>query len=394
MNNYNKRKSNKNIQFIMKISLICLSGVLVITGCSSPSTDESVAKLIHQKDSLQLVYNSIAKEIAAIDQQLKTLDTTIMLPLVTASMVEQKEFEHFVEVQGAVEVGGNALVYSEVPGKVLAIRFKEGDKVNKGDVIIQLDGSTLASTIKEVETNYALTKDIFEKQERLWKDKIGSEVQYLQAKTNKEALEQKIVTLKEQLDMYVIRAPFTGVLDEITPRVGEAVNPAIPAVRIINYNDTYLKADVSENYISIIKEGNKVAVFFPSLDKEYITTIARAGNFINPNNRTFKINIDLNDFKEGLKPNLLADIKIRDFVEDSAVVIPSKIIQQDRKGNEYIYLLDTQGMKKTTKKAIITTGLSYEAHTIVLSGLKGGEKYIDKGARSVQDGELVEVMKE
>ncbi|MCO6499960.1 MAG: efflux RND transporter periplasmic adaptor subunit [Vicingus serpentipes] len=378
----------------MKKAVIYLVGAIFLVACGSSEINENVAQLQHKKDSLKLVYTDIAKAIEAIDEQLKALDTTVQLPLVTVNTIEQKMFEHFVEVQGEVEVGGNALVYPEVPGNIMSIRFKEGDKVNKGDLMIQLDASTLSSTIKEVETNYVLAKDIFEKQERLWKEKVGSEVQYLQAKTNKEALEQKLITLRKQLDMYAIRAPFSGVIDEINPKVGEAVNPAFPAARVINYNDTYLKADVSENYISLIKEGNKVTVLFPSLHKERITKIARVGNFINPNNRTFKINIDLNDFKEGLKPNLLADIKIRDFVEDTAIVIPSSIIQQDRQGNEYIYLMEQQGKKKTAKKTTITTGLSYQGNTIVLTGLKGGEKYIDKGARSIQDGELVESVKE
>jgi len=150
--------------------------------------------------------------------------------------------------------------------------------------------------------------------------------------------------------MYSVRAPFSGVVDEINPKVGEAVNPAFPAARVINFNETYLKADVSENYITTIDEGNKVIVFFPTLDKEYTTQISRVGNYINPNNRTFKINIELNDFKENIKPNLLADLKIRDYKADTAVVIPSKIIQQDRQGNEYVYLVKKEGNKTSAKK--------------------------------------------
>jgi RND family efflux transporter MFP subunit len=375
----------------MKNTLIYIGSAIILTACGSSSND-NISVLQQRKDSLRTVYDEIAQQIAIIDEKLNALDTTIKLPLVTANIVEEKTFEHFVEVQGTVEVGGNALVYPEVPGKVISIRFKEGNHVNKGDLIIQLDAGALSSTIKEVETNYNLAKDIYEKQGRLWAEKIGSEIQYLQAKTNKESLEQKLITLREQLDMYAIRAPFPGVIDEINPKVGEAVNPIFPAIRVINFNDTYLKADVSENYIETIKEGSKVLVFFPSLNKEFTTKIERAGNFINPNNRTFKININLNEFKENLKPNLLADIKIRDFKADTAVVLLSKIIQQDRQGNEYIYLIKSEEGKTVAKKAIITTGLSYKNYTIVLSGLKGGEKYIDKGARSIQDEELVEVM--
>jgi RND family efflux transporter MFP subunit len=378
----------------MKRRLIYVSLSVILAACGSSNTNEDIVVLQHRKDSLKIVYADVAAQIAAIDEQLIVLDTTIKLPLITVGTIEEKAFEHYVEIQGAVEVGGNALVYPEVQGKVIAIRFREGNKVRKGDLIIQLDASTLTSTIKEVKTSYNLAKDMFEKQDRLWKEKIGSEVQYLQIKANKESLEQKLKTLKEQLDMYSIRAPFSGVIDEINPKVGEAVNPALPALRVINFNDTYLKADVSENYVKTIKVGNVAKVFFPALDKEFITQINQVGNYINPNNRTFNINIDLSEFKENVKPNLLADIKVLDYKADSAVVVASRIVQQDRQGNEYIYVAVKDGAKTKAKKVIITTGLSYEKYTLVLTGLKGGEKYIDKGARSIQDGELVEIVED
>ncbi len=319
--------------------IITIGIASTLFACGSKEANNSITELTQKKDSLKTIYSDIATQIASIDEQLKVLDTTIKLPIVTAGIVEEKAFEHFVEIQGAVEVGGNALLYPEVPGKIVSIPFKEGSRVAKGATIIKLDAGTLNSTIKEVETSYGLAKDIYEKQDRLWKDKIGSEVQYLQAKTNKEGLEQKLITLNKQLEMYSIKAPFSGVIDEINPKVGESANPAFPAVRVINYDDTYLKADVSENYINTIKQGAKVEVHFPSLDKNFVTTIARIGNYINPNNRTFKVNVDLNEFKENLKPNLLADLKIRDFNADTAVVVLSKIIQQDRKGNEYTSVL-------------------------------------------------------
>ncbi|PJB14816.1 MAG: hypothetical protein CO118_06625 [Flavobacteriales bacterium CG_4_9_14_3_um_filter_32_8] len=375
-------------------TIVYLGLVVIIASCGSSDSNNKLAKLQHQKDSLKTIYNDIAQQIAKLDEQIVSLDTAIQLPLVTVNRVEQRTFEHYVEIQGAVSVGGNALVYPEVPGKVTSIRYQEGDQVNRGDLVIQLDAGSLISTLKEVETNYQLAKDIYEKQSRLWNEKIGSEVQFLQAKNTKETLEQKIVTIKEQLDMYMIRAPFSGIIDEITPNVGESVNPAFPAFRVISYNNTELKADVSENYISTIKKDGKATIVFPSINKEFTTKITNTGNFINPNNRTFKITIDLSEFKENLNPNLLADIKIRDFKTDSAIVIPSNIIQQDRLSNEYIYVVEKQGNKSKAKKINITSGLSYQNYTLVVSGLKAGEMYIDKGARSIQDGELIEVVAE
>ena len=377
----------------MKKVTLLLSLAIIIASCGSKSTENpNVAQLHKIKDSLKTMYDNIAIQIAAIDDQLKALDTSITLPIVTTKEVEVKAFSHFVEVQGAVETGGNATLYPEANGTIINIVAKEGQKINKGDIILRIDAGMLQSTLKEVETSYDLTKQIFEKQERLWKDKIGSEVDYLQAKTNKEALEQKQKTIKEQLDMYVVRSPITGVIDEIMPNVGEAANPAMPVARVINYDDTYIKADVSEDYITTIKQGTLVKVFFPSLNKEYEAKVDRTGSYINPANRTFKVHVSLNNIDIDLQPNLLADIHIRDFYQDTAIVVPSSIIQQDRKGNEYVYLTNQEGNNVAVKKVILKTGISYENETIVLEGLKGHELFIDKGARRVQAGDVVEIV--
>jgi len=376
----------------MKRVTIILGLATVLVACGSSEENATVAELQHKKDSLTAVYDDVAHQIAAIDEQLKAMDTTISLPMVTVNNVNVKPFSHYVEIQGSVETGGNAELYPEANGIVASIVAKEGQNVNKGDVILRLDAGIIQSSLKEVETNYELAKEIFEKQERLWKDKIGSEVNYLKAKTNKESLEQKQKTLREQLDMYTVRAPFSGVVDEIMPKIGEAANPAMPVARVISFKDTYVEADVSEDYVTTIKQGTKVKVFFPSLNKEVDAEVNRAGSFINPNNRTFKIHVSLNNVDLELQPNLLADIKVQDYHKDTAVVIPSSIIQQDRKGNEYIYLANKNGVKVVVTKAILKTGYSYNNETIVLEGLEGGEQYVDKGARRVQANDEVEIV--
>lgn len=377
----------------MKKGIIYISSAIILIACGTSNTNENVAVLQQQKDSLKTIYDELAQKISDIDEQLAALDTNVRFALVTTKNVEVKPFKHFFDVQGIVEVGGEALIYPEVPGRIISINKKEGIRVAKGDVIAKLDAGVLQSTIKEVETNYELVKNLYEKQERLWKDKIGSEIQYLQAKTNKESLEQKLKTLKEQMDMYIIRAPFAGVLDEIMPKTGEGASPMMPIARIINNDEVYIKADVSEDYITKISEGSYVKVYFSSLEKEYETKINRIGSFINPGNRTFKISIDLNDFDGLVKPNMLADIKIQDFEQDTAIVLPSNVIQQDREGNEYIYLTSRKRGAVLVNKILIKTGISYQNETIVIKGLSGEEEYIDKGARSVQHGDQIEVAK-
>ena len=375
----------------MKKLLFFTTTAAFIIGCGSEPQGK-LDQLKAKKDSLKAVYGDLAKEIAALDDAIKLLDTIkVNIPLVTTKQVQTKDFEHYFSVQGVVEMDKNAQVFPEAPGKVIAIKVKEGQQVSKGDLLIQLDADVQASGLKELETGFALAKEVFEKQERLWNQKIGSEMQYLEAKTNKESLEQKVKTLKKQIAMYQIRAPFSGTVDEIVPKVGEGVAPNFPVARIVNTNDAYIKSDISEDYLSKIKEGSLAKITIPSTQKTFLSKVSRVGNYINPGNRTFKIRIDLNETGNQLKPNLLADLRIRDYALDSSLVLPSSIIQQDRKQNDYIYILQREKGEVKAKKTIIKPGLSYNGETVVLDGLTGDEEFIDKGARSVRDGDIVEI---
>ena len=200
-------------------------------------------------------------------------------------------------------------------------------------------------------------------------------------------------TLKAQLDLYIVRAPFAGTIDEIVPKLGEAAAPQMPVARVVNLNQVYIKSDVSENYISSVKEGTSAKVYFSSLDKSFVTSVNRSGDYINANNRTFKVRFDIDNASGELIPNMLADISILDYALDSAVVIPTKIIQEDRQSNEYVYVLSNANGEVTVKKVVITTGMSYKGETVILEGLSGKEMYIDQGARSVQEGDAVDVAK-
>jgi membrane fusion protein, multidrug efflux system len=379
----------------MKKVIITLLAAATLVACEAPKDESQLGKLKQEKDSLKEVYTGIAKRMSELDFQISTLDTAteIRVPLVTVAPIKVKGFEHYFVVQGAVEADKNALVYPEVMGEIVSIRVQEGQAVNKGDVIMELDAKLVRSQIKELETSYAFVKDMYEKQEKLWNQKIGSEVQYLEAKNNKERMEQSMKTLKAQLDLYIVRAPFAGTVDEIVPKVGEAAAPQMPVARVVNLNQVYIKSDVSENYISSVKKGTTANVYFSSLDKSFVTSVNRSGDYINANNRTFKVRFDIDNGSGELIPNMLADISILDYALDSAVVIPTKIIQEDRQSNEYVYVMSKSGGESTVKKVVINTGMSYNGETVILKGLSGDEMYIDQGARSVQDGDIVEVAK-
>jgi membrane fusion protein (multidrug efflux system) len=380
-----------------KIGIIALT-MITLVSCGGEKTLEDLetekkALISAQKE----VIRQQKKELHSLDSILSnhpdfgTQTSKIKTVPVTVDTAEVVTFEHFFEVHGNVEVEENAALFPEAPGNVKTIHVKEGQTVKKGDLIITLDASTLESGIKELKSSYTLVKVMFEKQSALWNQKIGSEVQYLETKTNKESLEQKLKTMHEQLDMYKIRAPFAGIVDEIKPRVGESAVPGYPLARVINLDKVYLEADVSEKYISTVKTGGFVEVKLPSHGETVNARVTRSGNFINPANRTFKVRVEFANPNGKYKPNQLAVLKIRDYKADSAVVIPSRVIQQDRSGQDYVYTFIKENEATRVKKLKLEVGVSYDGQSEILSGITADAVFIDKGAKSVQAGDAIEI---
>ncbi len=337
------------------------------------------------------------------EQELHVLDSTIKahpdfkgegdeikkVP-VTVQKVEVKTFEHFFEVHGNVELVENAALFAEAPGTVSKIHVEEGQTVSKGQILISLDAGTLESGIKELKKGLELATKVYDKQKALWDQKIGSEIQFLEAKNNKEGLEQKLVTMQEQLDMYSIRAPFNGVVDEIMPKVGEAAAPGFPVARVLNLGKAFLEGDVSEKYISSVKQGGFVEVKFPSTGESVKAKVTRVGNLINPANRTFTVKVEFNNPGGKYKPNQLAVMKIRDYQSNGALVIPSRIVQQDRSGQDYVYTFEEKDAKRV-KKLELELGQSYDGFVEVLGGLDSTTVLIDKGSKSVQSDDAIEI---
>jgi len=385
-------KLNKKLLglLIVKGLFVVVSSV-IFSSCGSKSAS-SLDVLVSQRDSLKTEIKKLNDMLIAVEGQIAMLDTTVNLAVVTVDSVKNKTFEHYFEIHGNVQVEENANIFPEAPGVVKKIYVKEGDFVGKGQLILALDAGPLSSNLKEIENALDLATKVFEKQSRLWEQKIGTELQYLEAKNNKESLEKRLAATQRQYDMYTIKAPFDGIVDVITPKVGEMTSMAMPAVRVINLSKVYIEAEVSESYLNKIKKGTQVKVFFPSLNVEMNSMVERIGDFINPANRTFKIRVVINNTNGVLKPNLLAQIKIRDYVMDNAFVVPSRIIQQDRKGQNYFYSLEILPNKDAKViKVDVETGMAYNNETIVISGADAGMIFVDKGARSVQEGEIVEV---
>jgi membrane fusion protein, multidrug efflux system len=376
----------------MRTILAAVFSVLIIA-CGTGKENENLTALYHQRDSLKLILDNTTQKLKEVEESIAALDTTIAerLVLVSTQLLEPQKFDHYIEVQGVVESDKNITINSEINGVVRSIRVSKGDLVKKDQVLIVLDSDLIQKNIDEVETSYDLANNIFQRQEKLWKQNIGSEIQYLEAKNRKEALELKLKTLKAQKAMATVKAPFDGVVDEVFSKEGEMASPMMPLLRLINGYKMFTVADVSETHIKTVKAGTNAIVKVPALDLELDSKISRVGQYINPYNRTFRVQVDLDNKTQILKPNLLSVIYIKVFEADSAIVLPSSAIQQDPAGIEYVYIVDRKNPRPFAKRVDIKTGLTTNNKTHITEGLNGSEEVITEGARGLKENERIEI---
>lgn len=365
--------------------------ILFMASCGNQETEQSIRSKIttYRKD-----IGALNQKIAELEKKLNTMNSgdenTEKIP-VEVMEISFEPFNHFIQVSGTAEAVKEAFISPEVGGQLREIYVKEGDYVEKGHLLAKLNSDITESSITDLESSLALATVVFEKQARLWEKGIGSEIQYLNAKNNKESLSQKVITLKAQLDMALVKSPVSGIVDEIYRKKGEMAIPGAQLMQIVNLEELYINADVSESYLSKVNEGETVKVEFPVYpDMKLEVPIYRKGNTINPNNRTFTIQLKMKNPDHLLKPNILSVIHIRDFSADSAVVIPSAIIKQDITGS-YLYTMQQVGGKWIAKKVYVTPGKSYLDKTMVVSGLQPGQQVIVQGYNQVSDGSEVYV---
>src|SRR5690554_1380462 len=313
--------------------------------------------------------------------------------LVTAQVVKHTVFKHFVEVQGNVDTNQNIVLNGEFSGVLTNIFVKEGQQVSKGQVLAKIDDGGLSSQVAQQETQLALAKTTFERQERLWEQKIGSEIQYLQAKTNYDAAKNANQQLRSQLAKTIITAPFSGVVDDVISDQGQVVSVGqTEIIRLVNLSNMYVKASIPETYLKNIKEGTMVIVNLASINEEFTGKVRQVGNYINPNNRSFDIQIEIPN-KDGLvKPNMIATVKVNDYQAENAITVPENVLQENSAGETIAFIYkpinDSIGEAKRT---IIQTGLSYANHTEVKSGLAKGDTIILEGAKNIRDGQKVTI---
>ncbi|MDO5972524.1 efflux RND transporter periplasmic adaptor subunit [Flavivirga aquimarina] len=375
---------------------------LLLTSCGSDkkmSVEDIIAsgnleQIRQKKTELDASAQEISSQLRQLELEIKKLDPQERIPLITTFAAKEAIFNHFVELQGNVSTKKNLVIYPEYSGTLARVYVKEGQKVVKGQMLAKIDDGGLSQQVAQLQIQAELAKTTFERQERLWNQKIGSEIQYLQAKSTYEAQQRAVNQLQQQVGKTVVRAPFSGTIDDVISEQGSVVAPGQSQLfRIVNLQDMYIESDVPERYISNITPGKNVQVEFPVLGKKMDAEIRQAGNFINPANRTFKIEVAVSNKDKSIKPNLTAKLKINDYTNEKAILIPQSIISENAEGDQYVYTVtDKVENKAKAKRVIITTGKTQGDDIEVLSGLANGSEIIDEGARSVKDGQDIKIL--
>lgn len=361
----------------------------LLAGCSAATKeDDKKARL----EDLRKQQANLTEEIATLEKQIAKENpndsTNVKAKQVAIVEIAPKKFDHYIQTQGRIESDNNVVVSPKVPGVITHVHVTEGQVVSKGQLLASLDNGVIEQNIASMESQLELAKSVFERQEKLWNQNIGTEVQYLQAKTNKESLEKQLASVKEQNDMYSIKAPIAGTVDAVNAKVGEATQPGAPAFRVVNGSDLKLVADVSEAFVTTVKKGNKVTVSLPELKEEIQATVSFVGRNIDVLSRTFPVEVQLPE-KEYLRPNMSATIKIIFNTEADALVVPVNVIQTIKE-EKVVYIAETQGNKTIARRRVVTVDGVFGSSAQV-TGLKAGDKIITVGYQGLNDGDYVKI---
>lgn len=361
-------------------SLLFIASVLF--ACSSETDKEKL-------DALKKQQSDLKEQISILEDKLAKTDTAAdKSKLVAVTSMQPTLFKHYIEIQAKVDGDEDVLLSAESAGAITSILVHTGDKVSKGQVLATIDDKILRQSQAEVQTQLELATTLFNRQKNLWDQKIGSEVQFLQAKTTKEATEKRLATLNQQIEMSKIKAPINGVIDDIAIKVGQMVAPGMPAMRVINLSELKVKGEVAESFINKVKRGDEAILLFPDDHKEITTNVSYSGGRIDPLNRTFNVEVKLNDKQGDFKPNMIAILKIIDYKNPKAFIVPMAAIQNSGEG-KYVFVKATEGGKTIAKRKTIEVGTIYNGQAEVKSGLAEGDEVITTGFSNVIEGDEI-----
>ena len=384
----------------MKKIIHALYIIAFIIGCSgdqSVSTTELIeAKDLNglktQKEDKLKTLNAIKMELSQINAAIANLDPSEKLALISMFEVKPENFDHHIEIQANIKTRQNVLLYPEYNGTLKKVYVEEGQKVKKGKLLAQIDDAGLKNQLEQLQIQTKLSKITYERTQRLWDQNIGSEMNLLQAKATYESQLKTVAQLKKQLQRTQILAPFSGTIDEIVANTGANLLPGqTPVMRIVNLKKMYTEASVPERYLEQVKKGTSATVKILMLDREYPTTIRQTGNFINPNNRSFRVETLLPNPDEMIKPNLSCKLKINDYSNPEALMIPMRIVKENASGKKYIFKLKSDGKDQVyrTEQTFVRLGKNSVDKVEVLEGIHAGDLLVDEGATIVENNQRV-----
>jgi RND family efflux transporter MFP subunit len=368
-----------------KIILVATS--LLLFACGGKSTDdlikeENITELKNRKSEIQA---ELAKIDAVLNKGGKAEESEALVSVLT---LKDTVFNHYLEIQGNINTKENILVQPEFSGTLTSLNVKAGQRVSKGQILGKVDDAGMSQQLASIENQYTLAKTTFERQKNLWDKKIGSEIQYLQAQTQMISAQKSVAQMKAQLAKTLILSPFSGTIDEVFVERGQVVSPNPQGLmRIVNLSNMYVTTSVPETYIGKLKAGTEVDVFLTSLGKTYKGKVRQVGNYINPNNRSFGIEVSVPNPDNLLRPNQVAKLKIIDYTVKDAIVVPTNVVQEDGEKNKFVFIVtNVIGKKGIAKKIIVKVGKSSDNVTEILSGLSANNLIVTEGVNTISEG--------
>ena len=381
--------------------LTTLLTLLVFIQCGSP-IKKSVTEIISEGslEEIQLLKTRHVKTINKLKKELNQLNETLLLKdqtqryvLVESIELEKEIFNHFVSFQGSIETDKNVVIYPEIPGLLKKIHVEEGQQVSEGTLLAEISDGGLIDQLDQLKLQLKLAKTTYNRQKRLWNQKIGSEIQFLQAKTNYLSLQKSVSQMNDQVTKTKITAPFDGIIDHIIADSGSNLSPGMtPILRVVNLDQMKVAAEIPEMHLPNIQKNTSAIVYIPVLGIQFNEVVASVGNFINPNNRSFRVEISINNENGALKPNMTAEIKVNDYKNPEAILVPIKDILENQNGKSYVYLLEVSDEAKDIYKVVKTfvkLGKASDNKIEIIEGLEAGDKIVEEGIRLIKDQQLV-----
>ncbi len=386
----------KNIIYTLITSFV----LVACGGGGNPSVDKlledkNLDKIRQKRTEILSQYDALGEDLRKLDEAIGELDTLQKIPLVTTISVTDTIFKHYIDLQGNIETNQNIIIYPEYSGVLTKVLVREGQKVSKGQTLAIIDDGGLRQQLQQLEAQAELAKTTFDRQKRLWEQKIGSEIQYLQAKTSMESQSKLAEQLKSQLAKTVVKASFSGIIDDVITDQGQVVMSGQSQLfRLVNLDEMYVKADIPENYLSNVAVNSDVQVEIPSLGKNYVGKVRQVGSFINPNNRSFSVEISIPNPDKLLRPNQIARLLINDYTNPNGILIPENIIKENSLSQKIAYVISDTDAQNEATVTEVQLELGYTSGTFVeiISGLKVGQKIVAEGSKNIEDQQKVKIV--